>query len=309
MTGMKKTYQEVFEEVYEEVEYLPKQGTVADYIPELGTVSENRFGVYLASLDGEYAALGDAYEKFSIQSISKVFTFAMAFDVFGGDLWMRVGVEPSGDPFNSLAQLEYENGIPRNPLINAGALVIADFLLSHFEHPREAFLRFLRKLGNNPDIDYNPKVFESEKTFGYRNAALVNLMKSFGNITHPVAEVLDFYFFQCAIEMTCQELATSFLPFANHGVIPHSGERILTASRAKRLNALMLTCGFYDEAGQFSFKVGLPGKSGVGGGIAAVHPDYYAVAVWSPRLNKKGNSYLGMNFLERLTTKTGMSIF
>lgn len=306
---MSKNYQTIFEEIFQEVKQLPKTGNVADYIPELGKIPEDKFGIHLAALNGENARIGDSNEKFSIQSISKVFTFAMAYRLYGGALWKRVGVEPSGDPFNSLTQLEYENGIPRNPLINAGAIVIADILISTFENPKQEFLNFIRKISNNSSIQINQQVFDSEMDFGHRNAALAYLMKSFGNINNPVEQVLDFYFFQCSIEMTCRELATAFLPFANHGIIPHSGEQILTVSRSKRLNALMLTCGFYDEAGQFSFKVGLPGKSGVGGGIAAIHPGHYAIATWSPRLNEKGNSFLGMNFLERLTTETGGSIF
>ncbi len=306
---MSKNYPSIFKKVFKEVNQLPHLGKVADYIPELGKIAGNKFGIYLAALQEDDAQIGDALEKFSIQSISKVFTFAMAYNLYGGELWTRVGVEPSGDPFNSLIQLENENGIPRNPLINAGAIVIADILVSTFDHPKQELLGFIRKMSNNPSININQNVFESEMNYGHRNAALAYLMKSFGNIHNPVEKVLDFYFFQCAIEMNCKELATAFLPFANHGIIPHSQEQILTVSRSKRLNALMLTCGFYDEAGEFSFKVGLPGKSGVGGGIAAIHPGHYAIATWSPRLNEKGNSFQGMNFLERLTTETGGSIF
>lgn len=306
---MRKTYQAYLEEIYQKIQSLPSKGSVANYIPELGKVSPRKFGVHLSALHREDGYLGDAHEKFSIQSISKVLSFALAYQIYGGKLWRRVGVEPSGDPFNSLIQLEYENGIPRNPLINAGAIVIADLLISHFENPKEELLSFIQKLSNNPSISFNQEVFDSEKKFGHRNAALANLMKSFGNIKNPIDQVLDLYFFQCSIEMTCRDLSTTFLVFANRGVIPHAGEKVLTNSRTKRLNALMLTCGFYDQAGQFAFKVGIPGKSGVGGGIVAVYPEHYAVAVWSPRLNKKGNSFLGMHFLEYLTTKTGSSIF
>ncbi|HTF81091.1 MAG TPA: glutaminase A, partial [Cytophagales bacterium] len=208
-----------------------------------------------------------------------------------------------------LIQLELENGIPRNPFINAGALVIADMLLSHLKSPKNEYLAFVQKLAGTNTVNYNFSVADSEKQHGYRNAALTNFMKSYGNISNDVEEVLDFYFHACSIEMSCAELSQAFLLYANHGIIPHSSEKILEKSQTKRMNALMQTCGFYDEAGEFSFKVGLPGKSGVGGGIAAVFPRVYAITVWSPKLNKKGNSVLGLKTLEQLTTLSGLSIF
>jgi len=225
------------------------------------------------------------------------------------NLFNRVDVEPSGDPFNSLVQLEYEQGIPRNPFINAGALVIADILISLLDNPKEDFLDFIRNITNNISININPDVYQSEIQYSHRNAALLNLMKSFGNITNDIETVLDFYVFQCAVEMSCKELAIAFMIYANQGKKLSDNTEILAPQKVKRINAIMQTCGFYDEAGEFSFRVGLPGKSGVGGGIAAVHPEQYAVTVWSPLLNPKGNSELGMYALERLTTLTGYSIF
>jgi glutaminase len=227
----------------------------------------------------------------------------------GDDLWNRVGVEPSGDPFNSLSQLENDSGIPRNPYINAGALVVADVLVSYFTNPKAALLAFLHELTGDSSIGFNETVAASEKSEGYRNFALVNYLKSFGNIENDAEEVLDFYFHQCSISMSCRELAQAFMIYANHGTLLDSDREFLTGRQVKRMNALMQTCGFYDEAGEFSFEVGLPGKSGVGGGIVAVHPNQYSVAVWSPPLNHKGNSALGMAALERLTTLTGFSIF
>lgn len=302
-------YQHILDEIYAELEQHPKNGKAAAYIPELSKIDPDKFGMYIVELNGHFSEIGDSREPFSIQSISKVLSLTLATALVGKDLLSRVGVEPSGDPFNSLTQLEYENGIPRNPLINAGALVISDILISHLDNPKQDFLNFVRKLANNPFIDFDEKVAASEKIWGYRNAALVNLMKSFGNINNDIEEILDFYFHQCSIAMTCQELAQTFLVFANHGILTYSGEQIITRSQAKRINAIMQTCGFYDEAGEFTFSVGLPGKSGVGGGIVAVLPTRYSVAVWSPRLNPKGNSELGMKALELLTTKTGYSIF
>jgi glutaminase len=220
-----------------------------------------------------------------------------------------VGVEPSGSAFNSLVQLEYEKGIPRNPLINAGAIVVCDVLMEYLKAPKRDLLAFVREVSGCPDIDYNPTVAQSEKRTGFGNYALANLMKGFGNIRHDVDAVLDLYFHLCSIEMSCRELARTFLFLAADGTNPGVREPVVSPLRAKRINAIMQMCGFYDEAGEFAFRAGLPGKSGVGGGIVAVYPGRYSVAVWSPRLNAKGNSCKGMKVLEALTTRTKESIF
>ncbi|MCB0748151.1 MAG: glutaminase, partial [Ignavibacteriae bacterium] len=252
---------------------------------------------------------GNCYDKFSIQSIAKVLSLCMAYRILDKKIWERVGVEPSGTAFNSLVQLEADNGIPRNPFINAGAIVISDILISNLENPKEDFLNFVRSISNNSEINYSDKIAKSEKKVGFRNIALCNFIKSFGNIQNEPSDVLDFYFDLCSLEMNCKELSDLFLFLANHGSSMIDNHMILTKSQSKRINALMQTCGFYDESGEFSFKVGLPGKSGVGGGIIAIHPNQYAIAVWSPRLNKKGNSYKGMRFLEEFTTESQLSIF
>lgn len=301
-------YFSILNAIYLESKALPVIGTIATTIPELASVNPDKFGIYLTTIDNQDFGMGDFEEKFSIQSVSKALSVAMAFSFLDEKVWQRVGVEPSGNPFNSLVQLEYEKGIPRNPFINAGALVIADILVSELKNPKQDFLAFIRTLSGNETINYNEKVAQSEKDTGFRNAALCNFLKSFGNIKNEVEVVLDFYFHQCSIEMTCKELAHSFFFFANEGKTK-SGKQILSKSQVKRLNALMQTCGFYDESGEFTYKVGLPGKSGIGGGIAALYPNHFSVATWSPRLNEKGNSELGMAALELLTTKTGMSIF
>jgi glutaminase len=301
-------YEQILKEIYQEAKSLPTIGNVSTSIPELAKIEGNKFGIHLTTIQGEDFGIGDSDEKFSIQSVSKALTAALAFSFLDEKVWERVGVEPSGSAFNSLVQLEYEKGIPRNPFINAGALVIADILVSNLQNPKEDFLEFIRKIADCDTINFNLKVAQSEKETGFRNAALCNFLKSFGNIKNEVDIVLDFYFHQCALEMTCKELAHSFLFFANEGK-SISGEQILSKSQVKRLNAIMQTCGFYDESGEFTYKVGLPGKSGIGGGIAALYPKNFAVATWSPRLNEKGNSELGMHTLELLTTKTGMSIF
>jgi len=301
-------YQDILDGIYNEVIQIENTGKVADYIPELAKIDANKFGIALVDKHQNVFTKGDALEKFSIQSISKVITTSLIFSKIGNDLWERVGYEPSGNSFNSLVQLENENGIPRNPFINAGAIVIADILLSHLKNPKEDFLEFIREISGKKNIQFNQKVALSEKQTGYRNFALGNFLKSFGNIENKVEDVLDFYFHQCSVEMTCEELAHAFYFLANEGKTK-SGKTILNKSQIKRLNALMLTCGFYDESGEFAYKVGLPGKSGIGGAIVAVLPRKFSVATWSPRLNEKGNSEAGMYALELLTTKLGISIF
>ena len=303
------SYKKIIEEVYERVKNQEDTGRLATYIPELATVKEDSFGVHVSTIKKEDFGFGDHLEKFSIQSISKVLTLSLAYTILGEDIWKRVDVEPSGTPFNSLLQLEADNGIPRNPFINAGAIVVADILMSNLKNPKEDFLQFVRSISNNSSINYNEKVAASEKSVGFRNIALCNFIKSFGNIHNNAEEVLDFYFNVCSLEMNCKELSDLFLFLANGGKNRQTGKQIVTKRQAKRLNAIMQTCGFYDEAGEFSFRVGLPGKSGVGGGIIAVHPDEFAIAVWSPRLNKKGNSYKGFSFLEEFTTVSKSSIF
>ena len=263
----------------------------------------------MVDLKGNTFHVGNISQKFSIQSISKVFTFAIAFSHLGDSIWQRVGREPSGNPFNSLVQLEKEDGIPRNPFINAGALVITDMLFDVLNEPRDEILEFINKLSGNSSVTFDKEIALSERENGFRNAALVNFLRSHNNINHAIEEVLHLYFCHCSIAMNTEELAKSFLFLANGGINPANGERILTLSQTKRLNALMMTCGAYDEAGDFAFRVGLPGKSGVGGGIAAVIPGELAIAVWGPALNAKGNSLVGVQALELFTTKTGKSVF
>ena len=302
-------YQDLLESVCRQVLPLAGVGRVADYIPALANVDPDRFGICLRTVEGNEYAVGDSTVRFSIQSISKVFALAMCLAVKGETLWKRVGKEPSGTAFNSLVQLEVEHGIPRNPFINAGALVLADIMLTSFDEPEKKFLAFVRELCGGDPVDYNDEVALSEREVGYLNAAIVNLLKYHKNIECDVERVLRFYLQMCSVEMSCAELAKAFLAFADHnGHFAHAGIE-LTRSQIKRMNAIMQTCGFYDEAGEFSYLVGLPGKSGVGGGIAAIHPHRYAVAVWSPRLNGKGNSVMGMKALEILTTETSESIF
>ncbi len=303
------SYQEIIEELFTSVKQEKNIGSLATFIPELGNVDPGKFGIHLTQVDGLSYGIGDHEERFSIQSIIKVPSLALAYKLMGESLWTRLGYEPSGNPFNSLVQLENDHGIPKNPLINSGALVISDVLISKLNNPHEDFLEFVRKAAGNPSISYSPRIAESEKSASYRNTALCNFIKSFGNIRNNPEEVLDFYFNQCSIELSCRELSEAFFFLANYGLAPPDNDRMMTVSQVKRINAIMQTCGFYDESGEFAFKVGLPGKSGVGGGIVAIHPGQYSIAVWSPILNKKGNSYRGVKFLEQFTTRTELSIF
>lgn len=302
-------YNQILTEIAGAVAPLWTVGRQASYIPALAQVNPDRFGICLLTTDGEEAELGDVGERFSIQSVTKVFSLAMALSFRGEALWRRVGKEPSGSAFNSLIQLELDHGIPRNPFINAGAIVVADVLLSELDDPEADYLDFIRRLSGDTTVDYNREVAASERSTGYVNAAIANMLKYYGNLNNDIEDVLRFYFLQCSVEMNCRQLARAFLPFADRNREFAFGDVRLTYSQVKRINAIMQTCGFYNDAGEYSYLVGLPGKSGVGGGIAAVYPGRYAVATWSPRLNEKGNSVMGMKALELLTTYTHESIF
>lgn len=287
------------------------EGKVADYIPELAKVDPNQFGMAIATVDGDVYSIGDAAVPFSIQSISKVFMLTLALGKVGESLWKRVGREPSGTAFNSIVQLEREEGIPRNPFINAGAIAVSDVVLAGHE-PREAIgelLRFVRYVADDESISIDERVAKSETQTGYRNFALANFMRAYGNIHHPVEHVLGVYFHQCALSMSCQQLAKAGLYLAARGSNPITGHSVVSPKRARRINALMLMCGHYDGSGDFAYHVGLPGKSGVGGGILAVAPGIGAIAAWSPGLNKVGNSQLGAVALEMLAARTGWSVF
>jgi glutaminase len=301
--------QQVLELIHSEVLPFVPKGKVASYIPALATVPPNRLAICVHTNGGKVYSVGDDSIPFSIQSISKVFGFTLAYKILGGDIWKRLGKEPSGNSFNSLVQLEHEQGIPRNPFINAGALVISDMLLSLYPNPQQVLLDFVRRIANEPSINYNYDVAKSEKDTGARNAALAYFMKSFGNIQNSVEDVLDFYFLQCSLEMSTLCLSKSFQYLANHGVVPSTSEQILTISQAKRISALMITSGLYNESGDFAYRVGMPAKSGVGGGIVAVIPKKLSICVWSPPLNEFGNSLVGIEALERFTSYTGVSVF
>jgi len=305
-------YQAVINEIYEEVLPFLNEGKVADYIPALAEVDKNQFAMSITLFDGTYYSVGNSEKLFSIQSISKVFSFTMALQIYSTELYKRIGREPSGNPFNSLVQLEYENGVPRNPFINAGAINVTDSLISYYGDENRAYMavvEFIRSIADDLSIDSNSIVAESEMEHGYRNLALANLMKSFGNLKNTTQEVVSTYFKHCAIEMNTKMLSRAMLYLANSGQDPMSKKAYITPQQAKRISAVMLTCGHYDASGDFAYRVGLPGKSGVGGGIVALVPKKMGICVYSPGLNKQGNSLVGTKALELFTTKTGLSIF
>ena len=301
----------IVRDIAEEMRSREDRGQVADYIPELARVDPKHFAIAVVAADGTIAEAGDCDLPFSIQSISKVFTLTLALGKVGDRLWTRVGREPSGNPFNSIIQLELENGVPRNPFINAGAIAVTDVILSGHAPRTELgeILRFVREIASDDSIYIDEYVAQSEKRTGFRNIALANFLKSFGMLENPAENVLGTYFHHCAIAMTCRQLAMAGRYLAHSGRNPTTGCNIVSAERARRINALMLTCGHYDGSGEFAFRVGLPGKSGVGGGIMAVAPGKASIAVWAPGLDAAGNSHLGRMALERLAQRMKWSIF
>ena len=287
------------------------QGRVADYIPALAAVDPQQFGMCVALENGDTHCVGNAEELFSIQSISKVFTLSMALRLVGDELWKRVGREPSGTAFNSIVQLESERGIPRNPLINAGAIVVTDTLVERVgpETMIADLLQRLHLLSGDDSIRVDEVVAASEAKAGSRNRALASFMESYGNLRNPVDETLKAYFSHCAIAMSCRQLARAALFLAFEGRDPVSGQQLISSEFCRRINAVMMSCGHYDNSGDFTYRIGLPGKSGVGGVLRVVAPRRDSVAVWSPGLNAAGTSLVGSLALEALVKITGWSVF
>lgn len=303
--------QQILDDIAAEMASETERGKVADYIPQLAHVDPNQFGIAVATPDGHVYSAGDASTLFSIQSISKVFTLTIALGKLGDALWTHVGREPSGDPFNSITILEYKSGRPRNPFINAGAIAVVDAIMMGHE-PKEILaeiLQFVHFVADDDSIRFDHKVAASEMDHRDRNASLAHFMKSFGHLKHDVDKVLGIYFHQCSIAMSCEQLARAGLFLVSNGVNQQTGIRVINPQRSRRINSLMMMCGHYDGSGEFAYRVGLPGKSGVGGGILTIAPGQGAIAVWSPGLDTIGNSKLGSKALELLVEKTGWSVF
>lgn len=301
---------QLLNDILDKVRPLIGKGAVANYIPALANISSHRLGITVCTTEGEIFTAGDAQTRFSIQSISKVLSLTLAMTRYEEkEIWSRVGKEPSGLPFNSLIQIEMEKGIPRNPFINAGAIVIADMLQSRLSAPKQRMLEFVRMLACESDISYDITVARSELENSSRNAAIAFLMKSFGNFENNVLTVLETYFHYCSLSMNCVELARCFSYLTNQGISFCAINPIITPLQSRQINALMMTCGMYDGSGEFAFRIGMPGKSGVGGGIVCVVPNQFTVAVWAPELDAAGNSLVGCAALELLSKRIGRSVF
>ncbi|GAB2186202.1 glutaminase [Roseibium sp. LAB1] len=299
--------QDLLTEIAEAAAANTDKGNVATYIPELAGIDPNQFGMAIALADGRVFTAGDADVPFSIQSVSKIFALALALGRVGDQIWHRVGREPSGLSFDSVLLLEREAGIPRNPFINAGALVTTDTYLAG-STPREALgelLRFIRAACDDDSIHMNEEVAKSELATGHRNFSLAHYLASYGNLKASVDKVLGTYCHQCAVEMSCRQLALAGRFLVDAPGMPG----LVSIERRRRINALMMTCGHYDGSGDFAFRVGMPGKSGVGGGILVISPSRASIAVWSPGLNRYGNSKLGTEAMEHFARKTGWSVF
>ena len=301
----------ILKAIASEAANAPDRGIVANYIPELAIQDANQFGIAVAGNDGRMHLAGNADAAFSIQSVSKVFTLTLALGNYGDNIWKRVGREPSGSAFNSIVLLEHERGRPRNPFINAGAIAVTDMVCAGHA-PRETIaeiLRFVRFLADDDSITVDQAVARSEARTGHKNFALAHYLKAHGNLENSVDCALGVYFHHCAIAMNCRQLALAGRYLANGGIHPNTGHQVISAERARRVNALMLTCGHYDGSGEFAFRVGIPAKSGVGGGILGIVPGQASIAVWSPGLDGNGNSKLGTWAMEKLAEKMDWSVF
>ncbi|HEX4737901.1 MAG TPA: glutaminase [Allosphingosinicella sp.] len=304
-------YQALLDEVVSDVSAYRGQGNVAGYIPTLARADPEKFGIALVLEDGSTYGAGDAGETFSIQSISYVFALSLALDHQKSALWNHVGREPSGSPVNTVFQLEMSRGKPRNPLTSAGAIVVCDQLIGgdSADEALEETIDFLRERSGDEAVAIDENLAMAESQAGAFNHSLAYFMAAFGNLQNPADEVLSLYYRICSVAMSCRQLARASLYLAFDGTDPVTGQKVTIPSRARRVNALMLTCGHYDNSGDFAFRVGLPGKSAVSGGIVAVIPGTGAVCVWSPGLNAAGTSLVGAMALERLVDRTGWSLF
>ena len=293
--------QSVLDEIAEACRQKAADGKVASYIPALARVDPSKFALVVRTADGQEFATGDADQPFSIQSVSKLFSLALAMEWVGEDLWKKVDREPSGMRFNSLIQLETEHGIPRNPFINAGAIATTDALLSGRPGWPEDLATQMRLMSGNDAITFDDEVYESEKATGDLNRAMAYVLKAHGNLAGDPMQVVNAYFRACSLAISARDLtrAAMFL------VTPQDNASACAEGlHAQRIRAIMRTCGLYDQSGEFAYRVGLPGKSGVGGGILVTQPGVFAACAWSPPLDRFGNSVAGQAALEMLASKT-----
>jgi glutaminase len=304
-------YEVLLEQVLGDVSPYRGQGTVASYVPALAKADVRHAGIALMLGDGSVFSTGDAETPFSVQSISYVIALPLVLNHVKSALWNHVGREPAGVPLSSLAQLQLERGKPRNPLMNAGALVACDQFIGHrgVEAAADEFLDFVHLASGDQTIGIDESLAMSESRAGNLNRGIAYYLSAVGNLSNPVEDVLSLYYRQCSVVMTCRQLAATLLFLAFDGTDPRTSTEITTPSRARRTNALMLTAGHYDSSGEFAFRVGLPGKSSVSGAVVAVIPGVGVACAWSPGLNSGGCSLVGSLMLERLADRTGWSVF
>lgn len=302
---------EMLEELIETSRELCRLGKVATYIPELAKGDPSRLGIAIMSVEGEGHAAGDSRYPFTMQSISKVVSLALALkDLDETDLFSKVGVDPTADPFNSIMRLEMvAPHRPQNPLINAGAIVILSLLPYPNSTERFAAVRDLaRRMTGNPHLDANEAVYLSEKATSDRNRALAYFLRSVGSLSGDIEDILDSYFHQCGLEVTAVDLAVMGATLASGGYNPLTGERVLSTRSCRIIRALMATCGLYDGSGDFAVRVGIPAKSGVGGGIVGAVPGKMGVGVVGPALDYRGNSIGGIALCERLSQEMSLRV-
>lgn len=306
------TMQVLLNKIVEDSKKYTRDGKVASYIPELSKANPGHVGVAIVQTNGKVRGAGDYKTKFTIQSISKPIALIQALiDNGEEEVFTRVGMEPTGDPFNSIIRLEtFDGSKPLNPMINAGAIAVTSLIKgANNEEKFDRLLSLFRKLSNNPNLTVNEDVYLSEKATGDRNRAMGYFMKDLGSIRGNVEEVLDLYFRQCSIEVTCLDIANIGAFLANHGRDLKSGEEIIPIRYMNIVKTIMMTCGMYDASGEFAVNVGVPAKSGVGGGIICAVPNRMGIGVFGPSLDKKGNSIAGLKVLEELAKELQLNIF
>ena len=302
-------FQEFIKQIYEEYRHL-YSGSLASYIPELTKANPNWFAISIVTKEGEIFEIGDIQENFTIQSISKVFVYGMALeDCDRKTLLEKIGVEPTGDPFNSVIRLDENSKRPDNPMVNAGAIATAGLIKG--SNPTEKLNRMLqmfrRYIGHDVFID--APVFMSERATGHRNRALANLLLHFDIIDNNIDEILDLYFQQCSLVVNCHDLAVMAATLANRGINPITNEQAVKPCYVRDILSVMHTCGMYNYAGEWAYRVGLPAKSGVSGGIIAVIPDRAGIAVFSPLIDSRGNSVRGIKVFEALSDEFDLHLF
>ncbi len=291
---------------------LSWKGKVASYIPELAKAPIHTLGIQIMDIHGQQLAAGDCEYRFTIQSISKVFTLLLALMDHGEEaVFNKVGMEPTGDRFNSMLKLELvEPGIPFNPFINAGAIAISSLIVGSSPLDKAERIRdFCRQLANNATLDFDAAVYRSEAETADLNRSMAYLLKDNGVLEDSVEDVLDVYFHQCAIQATCADLARMALILTYDGIDPITHKQLIPRRYVQNAKTFMVTCGMYNASGQFAIQAGIPAKSGVSGGILSIVPGKYGIGVIGPSLNSKGNSIAGVKLLELLSTQFGWSLF